>query len=63
MKIDLQVVDWATLVKQAERPGQVRRLHHGIGAFADPTPERRALVRLPGWHCNPRSTSSWIRCG
>jgi peptide/nickel transport system substrate-binding protein len=51
MKVDLQVVDWATLVKQRSDPDKYDAFTTGIGAFADPTQNVTVSCAWPGWHC------------
>jgi peptide/nickel transport system substrate-binding protein len=52
MKVDLQVVDWATLVKQRNDPDKYDAFTTGISAFADPTQSVVLSCAWPGWHCN-----------
>jgi peptide/nickel transport system substrate-binding protein len=50
-KVDLQVVDWATLVKQRSDPDKYDAFTTGMGAFADPTQHVTLSCAWPGWHC------------
>jgi peptide/nickel transport system substrate-binding protein len=52
LKVDLQVVDWATLVKQRNDPDKYDAFTTGISAFADPTQSVVLSCAWPGWHCN-----------
>jgi peptide/nickel transport system substrate-binding protein len=47
--IDLQVVDWATLVKRRNNPKEYDAFTTGIGAFYDPTHAVFLTASWPGW--------------
>jgi len=47
--IDLQVVDWATLVKRRNNPKEYDVFTTGIGAFYDPTHAVFLTPSWPGW--------------
>jgi len=47
--IDLQVVDWATLVKRRNNPKEYDAFTTGIGAFYDPTHPVFLTASWPGW--------------
>jgi peptide/nickel transport system substrate-binding protein len=47
--IDLQVVDWATLVKRRNNPKEYDAFTTGIGAFYDPTHAVFLTATWPGW--------------
>jgi peptide/nickel transport system substrate-binding protein len=47
--IDLQVVDWATLVKRRNNPKEYDAFTTGIGAFYDPTGAVFLSPSWPGW--------------
>jgi peptide/nickel transport system substrate-binding protein len=47
--IDLQVVDWATLVKRRNNPKEYDAFTTGIGAFYDPTHAVLLTATWPGW--------------
>src|SRR5438128_615421 len=47
--IDLQVVDWATLVKRRNNPKEYDAFTTGIGAAYDPTHHVYLTVSWPGW--------------
>jgi peptide/nickel transport system substrate-binding protein len=48
-KIDLQVVDWATLVKRRNNPKEYDVFTTGMGAFYDPTHHIYLTASWPGW--------------
>jgi len=54
-KIDLQVVDWATLVKQRNDPDKYEAFTTGMGAFADPIQHVVFSCAWVGWHCVPEA--------
>jgi peptide/nickel transport system substrate-binding protein len=47
--IDLQVVDWATLVKRRNNPKEYDVFTTGMGAFYDPTHHIYLTASWPGW--------------
>jgi peptide/nickel transport system substrate-binding protein len=47
--IDLQVVDWATLVKRRNNPKEYEVFTTGMGAFYDPTHHIYLTSSWPGW--------------
>src|SRR5213594_634461 len=47
--IDLQVVDWATLVKRRNNPKEYEAFTTGMGAFYDPTHHIYLTPSWPGW--------------
>src|SRR6266480_5261982 len=47
--IDLQVVDWATLVKRRNNPKEYDVFTTGMGAFYDPTHHIYLTATWPGW--------------
>jgi len=47
--IDLQVVDWATLVKRRNNPKEYDVFTTGMGAFYDPTHHIYLTNSWPGW--------------
>src|SRR5207302_300753 len=47
--IELQVVDWATLVKRRNNPKEYDAFTTGIGAFYDPTHAVFLTATWPGW--------------
>jgi peptide/nickel transport system substrate-binding protein len=47
--IDLQVVDWATLVKRRNNPKEYDAFTTGMGAFYDPTHHIYLTSSWPGW--------------
>jgi peptide/nickel transport system substrate-binding protein len=47
--IDLQVVDWATLVKRRNNPKEYDAFTTGMGAFYDPTHHIYLTASWPGW--------------
>jgi peptide/nickel transport system substrate-binding protein len=47
--IDLQVVDWATLVKRRNNPKEYDVFTTGMGAFYDPTHHIYLTPSWPGW--------------
>ena len=47
--IDLQVVDWATLVKRRNNPKEYDAFTTGMGAFYDPTHHIYLTAGWPGW--------------
>src|SRR5216117_4229437 len=47
--IDLQVVDWATLVKRRNNPKEYDVFTTGMGAFYDPTHHIDLTASWPGW--------------
>ncbi|PYM14085.1 MAG: peptide ABC transporter substrate-binding protein [Candidatus Rokuibacteriota bacterium] len=51
--IDLQVVDWATLVKRRNNPKEYDAFTTGIGAFYDPTQHVYLGPNWPGWTDEP----------
>ncbi len=50
--IDLQVVDWATLVKRRNNPKEYDAFTTGIGAFYDPTHAVFLSSSWPGWNAD-----------
>ena len=48
--IDLQVVDWATLVKRRNNPKEYEAFTTGMGAFYDPTHHIYLTSSWPGWN-------------
>jgi peptide/nickel transport system substrate-binding protein len=52
-KVDLQVVDWATLVQRRNNPDLYDAFTTGIGQFADPTLHVVVSCDWPGWNCDP----------
>ena len=50
--IDLQVVDWATLVKRRNNPKEYDAFTTGTGDFFEPDGLHRPLVQWPGWTCD-----------
>jgi peptide/nickel transport system substrate-binding protein len=50
--IDLQVVDWATLVKRRNNPKEYEAFTTGIGAQYDPTNSNVLSCSWPGWTCD-----------
>jgi len=57
--IDLQVVDWATLVKRRNNSKEYDVFTTGIGAFYDPT---HAVFLTPSWRARRTPRSAWP-CG
>jgi len=47
--IDLQVVDWATLVKRRNNPKEYEAFTTGMGSFYDPTHHIYLTPGWPGW--------------
>ena len=47
--IDLQVLDWATLVKRRNNPKEYDAFTTGMGAFYDPTHHIYLTSVWPGW--------------
>src|SRR5262249_54656178 len=52
MNIDLQVVDWATLVKRRNNPKEYDAFTTGIGPAYDPTNLVVLSCAWPGWNCD-----------
>ncbi len=52
MNIDLQVVDWATLVKRRNNPKEYDAFTTGIGPAYDPTNLVVLSCAWPGWACD-----------
>jgi peptide/nickel transport system substrate-binding protein len=52
MNIDLQVVDWATLVKRRNNPKEYDAFTTGIGPSYDPTNLNVINCAWPGWTCD-----------
>jgi peptide/nickel transport system substrate-binding protein len=50
--IDLQVVDWATLVKRRNNPKEYDAFTTGIGPQYDPTNSNVLSCSWPGWTCD-----------
>ncbi|MBI4011194.1 MAG: ABC transporter substrate-binding protein, partial [Candidatus Rokubacteria bacterium] len=50
--IDLQVVDWATLVKRRNNPKEYDAFTTGTGMFYDPTHPDFLTCGWPGWTCD-----------
>ncbi len=50
--IDLQVVDWATLVKQRNNPKAHDAFTTGFGPYYDPTHALAFSCNWPGWNCD-----------
>ncbi len=50
--IDLQVLDWATLVKRRNNPKEYEAFTTGIGPAYDPTHLVVISCDWPGWHCD-----------
>jgi peptide/nickel transport system substrate-binding protein len=50
--IDLQVVDWATLVKRRNNPKEYDAFTTGIGPQYDPTNSNVLSCNWPGWTCD-----------
>jgi peptide/nickel transport system substrate-binding protein len=50
--IDLQVVDWATLVKRRNNPKEYEAFTTGTGLFYDPTHVDFLTCAWPGWTCD-----------
>ncbi len=53
--IDLQVVDWATLVKRRNNSKEYDAFTTGIGAFYDPTHAVFLSASWPGWNADEQS--------
>jgi peptide/nickel transport system substrate-binding protein len=51
--IDLQVVDWATLVKRRNNPKEYDVFTTGMGSFYDPTHHIYLTPHWPGWTSDP----------
>ena len=47
--VDLQVVDWATLVKRRNNPKEYDAFTTGMGTFYDPTHHVYLTPSWPGW--------------
>ena len=57
LKIDLQVVDWATLVNRRNNPKEYDAFTTGIGASYDPTNLNVINCSWPGWTCDEQIQS------
>ena len=55
--IDLQVVDWATLVKRRNNPKEYDAFTTGMGNFYDPTNTSYLTPSWPGWTCDEQIQS------
>jgi len=53
LQVDLQVADWATLIKLRIDPDKYDAFTTGVGALADPTQSAVLSCTWAGWHCNP----------
>jgi peptide/nickel transport system substrate-binding protein len=53
LQVDLQVVDWATLIKLRIDPDRYDAFTTGVGALADPTQSAVLSCTWAGWHCSP----------
>ena len=54
--IDLQVVDWATLVKRRNNPKEYEAFTTGTGNIFDPTHYTVLNCSWPGWTCDEEIT-------
>ena len=51
-KVDLQVVDWATLVQRAQQARALGRVLHRLHLLRRPGQPRALPLQLRGWWCN-----------
>ena len=52
LKVDLQVVDWATLVKRRNNPKEYEAFTTGTGNIFDPASYTVLSCTWPGWTCD-----------
>lgn len=50
-KVDLKVIDWATLIKQRNNPDEYEIFTTGTGILADPSQANHMTCSWPGWTC------------